>query len=84
MPEQKIVIDLSRALIKTYKLRPSGTNSPTVESAIPREPLEREARTLGIPFEEFMERYEAVWHYDGFPGLYLTFQEKPQRKESGA
>jgi hypothetical protein len=82
MPEEKVVIDISNALRKEYNLRPTGTNS--FETTIPVEPLKREARKLGMPLEEFIGRYEAVWHFDGFPGLYLTFQEKLQRKESGA
>jgi hypothetical protein len=79
--EGEVVIDLMETLEKKYKFRLVGK---TVEVSIPRLPMERDARLLGLSIKEFMNRYAAVWHYDGFPGLYLTFQEKPQRKESGA
>jgi hypothetical protein len=77
MPEEKVVINISNALRKEYNLRPTSANS--FETTIPVEPLKREARKLSIALEEFIERYEAVWHYDGFPGLYLTFQEKQNK-----
>ena len=71
--EGEVVIDLMETLETRYKLRLVGK---TVEVTIPRLPMERDARVLGLSTKEFMNRYAAVWHYDGFPGLYLTFQEK--------
>jgi len=71
-----VSIHLTRALRKAYNLRPTGGKGATVETSIPREPLEREARQRGLSVGEFVERFEAVWHFDDFEGLFLTFREK--------
>lgn len=63
-------------MIKKYKVRTAGRDSTTLEATIPREVFERAARRHGLKVEEAIERLIAVWHYDSFDGLHLTFEEK--------
>jgi hypothetical protein len=74
--EDMVSICLSGGLQKVYNLRPTGSRGTTVETSIPREPLEREARQRGLSVGEFVERFQAVWHFNDFGGLFLTFREK--------
>ena len=41
---------------------------------MPYEVVEREARRRGLSLDEFLERYQAVAHYDNFEGIIYTFE----------
>jgi hypothetical protein len=69
------------AIIKRYRVRSTGKHGATLETSIPREVFEREARRQNMTVQEALRNLIAVWHYDGFHGLFLTFQ-KPSRHES--
>ena len=72
LSKKTIVFDTRNIYMKRYKVRKAGGSS--FEATIPPGAYEREARRRGLTPEEFMERYAAVWHYDSFDGLYLTFE----------
>lgn len=61
-------------IIKRYKLRPTGDQGRTIETSIPREVVEREARRHGLTLSEALKKLVAVWRYDSFAGLFLCFE----------
>jgi hypothetical protein len=65
-------------IIKRYTLRVTGRNGRTVETSIPREVVEREARRQGLTLTEALERLEAVWRYNSFRGLLLSFEPREE------
>lgn len=69
-------IDLNdeNVIIKTYKIRKTGRHGSTIETSIPREVFEREARRLGLNLEEAIKKLVAVWRYNSFRGLHLSFE----------
>lgn len=73
---EKIVVTEKDALKKRYKLRRTGRQWLSWETTIPREVIEREARRLGIPLDEFEKRFEAEWLFDNFRGLHLILVPK--------
>jgi len=74
-----IRIDDKEVIVKKYRIRPTGRQGSTLETSIPREAFEREARRLGLTPEEALEKVEAVWRYNSFHGLHLSFE--PTEKE---
>lgn len=74
--EQEIKIDDKDVIIKRYKIRPTGKQGATLETSIPREVFEREARRLGLTVREALEKLEAVWRFNNFRGLHLSFEKK--------
>ena len=62
-------------IIKRYKIRSVGKQKASIETTIPREVFEREARRHTMTTKEALDKLEAVWHYDGFHGLYLSFEK---------
>jgi len=61
-------------IIKRYKVRLTGRFGSTIETTVPKEVFEREARRLGLTVREALEKLVAVWRYDSFIGLHLTFE----------
>ena len=45
----------------------------TVVSTIPYEVIEREARSVGLSVNDFLEQYEAEFLFDSFDGLHIRF-----------
>ena len=71
--------DLEDAYRKSYQMQAVGTNpEQTIRTSIPRQLVKREARRLGIDVDKFLEDYQVVWVYNGFPGAWTTFE--PKRK----
>ena len=62
-------------LKKRYRVRKTGKDGRSLETTLPREVFEREARRRGYSLDEALERLVAVWHYDSFEGLLLLFEE---------
>jgi len=77
--EQQIKIDDKDVIIKRYKIRTTGKQGATLETSIPREVFEREARQLGLTVEEALAQLQAVWRFNNFRGLHLSFE--PIKKE---
>lgn len=69
-----ICIANAEVLIKRYKVRATGNAKSTIQTSVPREAFEREMRRLGLTPEEALEKVVAVWKYNSFPGLHLTFE----------
>jgi hypothetical protein len=69
-----IEIDEKKVYMKRYRVRPTGTCGSTLETSIPREAFERECRGQGLTVEEGLEKLDAVWRFDSFKGLHLTFE----------
>lgn len=63
-------------LIKTYKVRRTGKDGATIETSIPKEVFERAARRAGLTFEEALKKLRAVWRYNSFRGLHLSFEQE--------
>lgn len=61
-------------IIRTYKVRKTGRHGATIETSIPRAVFEREARRQGLTFEEALKKLCAVWRYNSFRGLHLSFE----------
>lgn len=73
-----ITMDLTKTISKIYAFIPSGS----IKTSVPREPLEREARNLGLTLDEFLGRYNAEWHFgDSFPGMYLCYVAKGNHED---
>lgn len=72
--ETTIELKDTNVIIKAYKVRKTGRNGATIETSIPREVFEREARRLGLTTEEALEKLVAVWRYNSFRGLHLSFE----------
>jgi len=67
-------------LKKSYKIRRTGKKGSSLETCIPREVFEREARKQNLTPEEAVEKLEAVWRFDSFRGLHLAFEPKEVQK----
>lgn len=76
--ETTIDLNDEKVIIKTYKVRKTGRHGATIETSIPREVFEREARRLGLTFEEAVKQLVAVWRYNSFHGLHLSFEQKKE------
>jgi hypothetical protein len=74
---ENITINLNdnQVIIKRYKIRPVGNQNATIETTIPKEAFEREARRNGMTTQEALTNLIAVWRFDGFQGLHLSFEK---------
>jgi len=77
---EQIILREKDVIIKRYKVRPTGSQGATLETSIPKEVFEREARRLGLTIKEALEQLEAVWRFNNFRGLHLSFE--PVEKEA--
>ena len=76
--EQLIDLDEKKVIIKRYRVRATGREGRSIETTIPREVFEREARRKGFSVEEGLKQLQAVWRFNSFQGLHLDFEEKEQ------
>jgi hypothetical protein len=76
--EKTETLDLNdrNLILKRYRIRFTGKDGRTIETSIPREVFEREARRQGLTPKEAIERLFAVWRYNSFRGLHLSFEPK--------
>ncbi len=72
--ENIIRLDDKKVIIKKYRVRTTGKKGATLETSIPREAFERETRRLGLSEEEAPKKLAAVWRYNSFHGLHLSFE----------
>jgi hypothetical protein len=75
---QTLDLDDRNLILKRYRIRVTGKNGRTIETSIPREVFEREARCQGLTLQEALEKLQAVWRYNSFRGLHLSFEPKGQ------
>ena len=83
METRIIKLDDRDLIIKKYKIRRTGRNGATIETSIPREVFEREARRLGLSLEEAIRKVNAVWRFNDFHGLHLSFEPKEKEPSEG-
>ena len=57
-----------------YRLRISVPGRNSLHVTFPYEVVEREARRHGLTVDEFIQQFRAVAHYNGFDGVYYTFE----------
>jgi len=69
-----VTIDLQSALTKNYNIRFNGPY--ILETTLPKDVLEREARVQGMSLSEYVRSFELIWHYGSFPGMYVEFRRK--------
>lgn len=77
---EKIIIeyDPKDAIKRTYRLRTTGREGTALETTIPREVVEREARRHSLSVDEFIDQFEVEWAYNSFSGMHLTFIKKEE------
>lgn len=61
-------------IIKRYTVRKTGKREASFEVTIPKEAFEREARRFNLTVDEAVKRLGAVWKFNNFPGLHLSFE----------
>jgi hypothetical protein len=72
---ETICLDDNAVIIKKYRVRKTGNEGASLETTIPREVFEREARRLGLTPEDAIKKLLAVWRFNSFKGLHLAFEE---------
>ena len=78
---EPIIIDEKEVYIKRYKLRPTSKNGKgSIETTIPPDVLEKEARKRGVSVPELCDCMEAEWRYNSFRGIHMILVEKAEKK----
>jgi hypothetical protein len=78
MENETITINDQKVIMRRYKVRSVGNQRASIETTIPREVFEREARQLGMTAQEALTQLIAVWRFDSFKGLHLSFEKKEE------
>ena len=81
MENQTIRLEDNELYIKKYKIRATGNQTASIETTIPKEAFEREARRKGMTIKEALKNLTAVWRYNSFRGLHLSFEEISTSRE---
>lgn len=76
----ELELDDPNLIMKRYKIRLTGAEGTSLETTIPKEVFEREARKQGMTVVEAVEKLRAVWRYNSFDGLHLKFEPKKEAK----
>jgi hypothetical protein len=76
MENHTITLNDEKVIIKRYKVRSAGNQSASIETTIPREAFEREARQQGLTPRQALTELIAVWRFDSFKGLHLSFERR--------
>ena len=74
----KIIINPNDSYSRRYKIRFAGKGR-TLETCLPIEYLQKEARKRKLSLEQFVESFEAEFFYDGVKGMFVRFVEKDQQ-----
>jgi len=80
LEKQTITLSDEEVIIKRYKVRTTGNQNASIETTIPREAFEREARRQDMTIEEAVRKLTAVWRFNSFRGLHLSFEKKTENK----
>ena len=73
--ETKVHLEDTEVIMKKYKIRREGRGK-TVAVTIPYNVFEREMRRLGVNPNKAEDTTDAVWRYNSFHGLHLSFEPK--------
>ena len=71
-----VEVKLDNAYKKRYKMRALGEDGHNTVVSLPRAFLEREADKRGLTVRKFLEDFRAVAHFNGFEGIYYSFEEE--------
>jgi len=82
MNETPYWLDDKNVLKRCYKIRRTGNAGSSLETTIPREVFEREARRLGMTYDDAIKNLVAVWRFNDFRGLHLSFEAKEKTQET--
>lgn len=66
---------IENAYRKEYRIRVNVPGRKSLIVTFPYEVVEREARKHKLSIEQFLERYQAIAHYNNFDGVYYKFEE---------
>jgi hypothetical protein len=78
MENQTIQLNDQKVIIKRYKVRSVGKQKASIETTIPKEVFEREARRCGMTTQQALTDLVAVWRFNSFRGLHLSFEKKEE------
>jgi hypothetical protein len=76
MENETITLNDGKVIMRRYKIRSVGNQNASIETTIPKEAFEREARKLGITAQEALTQLVAVWRFNSFKGLHLSFEKR--------
>ena len=79
MEPKKLNIDLKDALTVRYKARKAGAGNRTIQTVIPYEVVEREARRAGLSVDDFLKEYEILFRYNHFGGVHFEFVPREKK-----
>jgi hypothetical protein len=79
MENQTIQLSDEKVIMRRYKIRSVGNQKASIETTIPKEAFEREARRCGMTTQEAITQLVAVWRFNSFKGLHLSFEKKEDR-----
>lgn len=60
---------------RAYRLRIAVPGRKSIEVTFPYEVVERQARTIGLTVDEFLDRFQVIAEYNNFEGVIYKFQE---------
>jgi len=83
MENQIIELKDGEVIIKRYKIRSTGNQNASIETTIPKEAFEREARRQNMTVESAIRNLAAVWRFNSFQGLHLTFEKRREEHKNG-
>jgi hypothetical protein len=78
MENETITLSDKKVIMRRYKIRSVGNQKASIETTIPREAFEREARKVGMTTQEALNQLVAVWRFNSFKGLHLSFEKKEE------
>jgi hypothetical protein len=78
MENETITLSDKKVIMRRYKIRSVGNQKASIETTIPREAFEREARKVGMTTQEALNQLVAVWRFNSFKGLHLSFKKKEE------
>jgi hypothetical protein len=76
MENQIIQLSDEKVIMRRYKIRSVGNQNASIETTIPKEAFEREARRIGMTTQEALTQLVAVWRFNSFKGLHLSFEKR--------
>ena len=76
MENETITLSDEKVIMRRYKIRSAGNQKASIETTIPREVFEREARRYGMTTQQALSDLVAVWRFNSFRGLHLSFEKK--------
>jgi len=76
MENETITLNDEKVIMRRYKIRSVGNQNASIEITIPKEVFEREARRIGMTAQEALTQLIAVWRFNGFKGLHLSFEKR--------